>query len=215
VPVSVIEAYVAELGGNLRGPRSVKADMLTEVRDGLLDATEAHRDSGLDPDCAQRRAVAEFGTVTEVAPGFQVELGLCQGRRTGLLISVVMAAQPVLWNPVLRLAGRPGESSATYLTVDAIVHWTGIATMAGGLLTVVALGIGTRYLGSRRLLTRATGIFAFVVCVVFAPLGLLLTAVNPATGSLLAWSGLPSTMALLGLPLIGIGVAARECLAAA
>jgi hypothetical protein len=39
----------------LRGPRRVKADMLAEVRDGLIDATEAYRDSGLDEDGAQRQ----------------------------------------------------------------------------------------------------------------------------------------------------------------
>jgi hypothetical protein len=211
----MIEAFVAELDDTLRGPRSVKADMLAEVRDGLLDATEAYKDSGLDEDVAQRQAVADFGAVPEVAADYQVELGLSQGRRTGLLISVVLAAQPVAWHLLLRLVGQQGESTTTYLTVNAIVRWTGVAAMVGGLLTVIALGIGTRYLGSRALLTRATGIFAFVVCGVFASLGLLLTVVSPATGSLLAWSGLPSTLVLLGLPLIGIGVAARECMATA
>jgi hypothetical protein len=96
-----------------------------------------------------------------------------------------------------------------------VVRWAGVAAILGGLLTVLALGIGTRYLRPTPLLTRATGIFAFAVCGVFAVLGLLLTIVSPGNGSLLAWSGLPSTMVLLGLPLIGIGVAGRECLATA
>jgi hypothetical protein len=212
----MIEAYVAELGGVLRGPRSVKADMLAEVRDGLLDATEAYRESGLDEDGAQRRAIADFGSVPEVAPDFQVELGLSQARRTAILISIVLATQPVVWRLAMYLIGsRGGVSTPTYEMVDDLVRWAGIAAIGGGLLSVTALGVGTRYLGSRRLLTRATGIFAFAVCGVFAPLGLWLTMVSPATGSLLALSGLPSTMVLLGLPLAGVGVAARQCLAAA
>jgi hypothetical protein len=211
----LIEAYVAELGGALRGPRGAKADMLAEARDGLLDATEAYRDSGFDEDGAQRRAIADFGPIPEVAPDFQVELGLSQGRRTGILITLVLAVQPVVWRPVLHVIGnRDGASTPTFEMVNHLVQWTGIAAIGGGLLSVVALGIGTRYLGSRPLLTRATGIFAFVVCGVFALLGLWLTMVSPATGSLLALSGLPSTMVLLGLPLAGVAAAARQCLAA-
>jgi hypothetical protein len=213
--VSLIETYVAELDSTLRGPRGVKADIVAEALDGLLEATEAYRDSGLDEDGAQQRAIADFGTVPQIAPGFQVELGLSQGRRTGLLISVAMAAQPVAWHGLQHLMGAQGEASPAYLAVSMVVRYTGIAALVGGLLTALALGIGTRYLRPRSLLTRATGIFAFVVCGVFAVLGVLLTVVSPGTGSLLAWSGLPCTMALLGLPLIGIGVAARECLAAA
>jgi hypothetical protein len=213
--VSMIEAYVAELDHALRGPRRVKADMLAEARDGLLDATEAYRDSGLDEDGAQRRAIADFGRIPEVAPDFQAELGLSQGRRTAVLISLVLLVQPVVWRPVLHLIGnRDGAATPTFEMVNDLVQWTGIAAIGGGLLTVTALGIGTRYLGSR-FLTRATGIFAFVVCGVFALLGLWLTMVSPATGSLLALSGLPSTMVLLGLPLGGVAVAARRCLAAA
>jgi hypothetical protein len=211
--VSLIEAYVAELDSTLRGPRSVKADIVAEALDGLLEATEAYRDSGLDEHGAQQRAIADFGPVPQIAPGFQVELGLSQGRRTGLLISVAMAAQPVAWHGLQHLMGARGEASSTYLAVSMVVRYVGIATIVGGLLTVLALGIGTRYLRPRPLLTRATGIFAFAVCGVFAVLGVLLTVVSQ--GSLLAWSGLPCTMALLGLPLIGIGVAARECLATA
>jgi hypothetical protein len=213
--VSLIEAYAAELDSALRGPRGVKADIVAEALDGLLEATEAYRESGLDEDGAQRRAIADFGAVPQIAPGFQVELGLSQGRRTGLLISVAMAAQPVVWHGLQHLTGVRGEASSAYLTASMVVRCAGIATIVGGLVVVLALGIGTRYLRPRPLLTRVTGIFAYVVCGVFGVLGVLLTVVSPGNGSLLAWSGLPCTMALLGLPLIGIGVAARECLATA
>jgi len=214
-PTSVIDTYVAELGIALRGPRSVKSDMLAEARDGLVDAAEAHRESGLDEQDAQRQAIADFGAVPEVAVDYQVELGLSQARRTAVLISIAMAGQPLAWNILRRLIGYHGTADPAYVTVNEIVRWTGIAAMVVGLVTVATLGIGTRYLGSRQVLTRATGIFAFAVCGIFALLGPLLTIVSPSTGPLLAWSGLPSTVVLLGLPLVGIGLAARECLAAA
>jgi hypothetical protein len=34
----VIDAYIGELERRLRGPRRVKADLLAETRDALLDA---------------------------------------------------------------------------------------------------------------------------------------------------------------------------------
>lgn len=214
-PVQQIDAYVAELGRALRGPRRLKADLLAEARDGLIDAAEARQGSGFDADDAQRLAIADFGTVAEVAGDYQSELGLSQGRRTGLLICLAMAAQPVAWDIWRHFTGGPGIAGPAYPMIDDWVRWSGMASIAGGLLTVAALGIGTRYLRSPRPLIRAAGIFGFAVVTVVALLGALLTAVSPATGPLLGWSGLPSTVLLLGLPLAVVAVAARRCLAAA
>jgi hypothetical protein len=213
--VQRIEAYVAELGRALRGPRGLKADLLAEARDGLVDAAEAHQESGLDADDAQRLAISDFGTVAEVSGDYQAELGLSQGRRTGVLICLAMVAQPVAWDVWRLFSGGQGIAGPAYPVIDQWVRWTGAASIAGGLLIVVALGAGTRYLRSPRPLIRAAGIFGFAVVAVVALLGVLLTAVNPATGPLLGWSGLPSTLLLLGLPLSVVAVAARRCLAAA
>jgi hypothetical protein len=64
--------------------------------------------------------VADFGAVRDVVADYQAELGLAQGRRTGVLICVVLAVQPVAWHLLLRLVGTggggPGETSATYRT---------------------------------------------------------------------------------------------------
>lgn len=214
--MSVIEAYVTELGGVLRGPRGVKTDMLAEARDGLVDASEAYQQSGLDEIGAQRRAVADFGAVGEVAADYQAQLGLTQGRRTGALICLVLATQPLAWHVLLPLVGLHHTGSGpAYEVVNQLVQWTGTAAIGVGLLSVIALGVGTRYLGTRRWLIRATGVFALVVCAVFAVFGLLLTLLGAAASSMLAWCGLPTTVLVLGLPLARLGAAARKCLAAA
>ena len=213
--MSLIEGYVAEMAGALRGPRAVKADMLAEARDGLRDATTAYQKSGLDEPDAQRRAIADFGAVPEVVPDYQVELGVSQARRTAVLIVVALAAQPVAWHVLTRLFGDHGAPGRAYLIVDEIVRWAGGSAIGCALLAFVALGAGTRYLGTRPIFTRAIGIFAFIVCVVFALLGVLLTIFSPAADSLLALPGIPSTTALLGLPLMGVGAAAWKCLTAA
>ncbi|WBB81486.1 permease prefix domain 1-containing protein [Micromonospora sp. WMMD882] len=210
--MNMIEAYVAELGGALRGPRASKADLLAEARDGLIDAADAYEDAGLDRPDAERRAVAEFGAVPDIVPDYQTELGLAQGRRTALLIFFVLAAQPVLWRATRRLAGGAGFDSPGYLLVEDVVSWMGAATVCAAILVVAAAGYGVRYLGARRRLARVTGVFALTVCVVFSVLGVLLTALTP--NALMSVAGLPSALVFLGIPLAGIGVSGRNCLTA-
>ncbi|MEV7795252.1 permease prefix domain 1-containing protein [Streptomyces sp. NPDC087512] len=213
----MIDRYVAELDQALRGPRRVKADMLAEARDGLFDAAEAYEESGLDRASAERRAVADFGSVDTIAPEYQTELALAQGRRTALLICVVLTVQPVAWWVLMSLAGHGAEepTSAGYALVNDVVRWFGAGAIGMALLVATATGAGVRYLGARRRLVRVSGFFAFLVCAVFAVLGLLLTLYSPATESLLGITGLPMTALLLGVPLAGIAVAGRRCLTAA
>jgi hypothetical protein len=216
--MGVIDAYVAELGGALRGPRRAKADLLAEARDGLMDAARAYEHRGLDRDAAERQAVEEFGGVQEIAPGYQTELGLAQGRRTALLVFFVLAAQPFGWSATERLAGEPSsrEPGPVYVLLDALVAWLGVAAIVGGLLAALACGIGVRYLGARRGLVRVTGVFALAVVGVFGVLSLLLTVLTPVADarSLLTVTGLPWTVTFLGAPLAWIAMSARRCLAA-
>ncbi|GGZ68284.1 permease prefix domain 1-containing protein [Streptomyces bluensis] len=212
----MIDRYVAELDKALRGPRAVKADMLAEARDGLVDAAEAYEESGLDRTSAEQRAVADFGPVDIIAPEYQPELALAEGRRTALLICVVLTVQPVAWWLLLTLAGHGADARADtdYALVDDVVRWTGAGAIGTALAVAIATGAGVRYVGARRRLVRAAGFFAFLVCAVFAVLGLLLTLYSPATDSLLGLTGLPMTALLLGVPLAGVAVAGRRCLAA-
>src|SRR5207244_7286136 len=88
--VREVDRYVAGLGAALRGPRRVKADLLVEARDSLVDAAEAYRAEGATQAEADRQAVAEFGTLAEIVPAYQAELAVAQGRRTALLIALAL-----------------------------------------------------------------------------------------------------------------------------
>jgi hypothetical protein len=214
--VSLIEAYVDELAGALRGPRAVKADMLAEARDGLHDAAEALRGTGIDPTGAERRAVAEFGPVAEIASQYQAQLVMSQGRRTALLWCLALAAQPIVWRVLLPLAGHdPAVDATGYRVANNLVQWLGGAAIAIGLAMVLALGVGTRYIGSRPALTRVTGVVGLIVCATFGVLGTVMTLFKTGTTAALEWTGLPTTMVLLGVPLLLIGLKARACLTAA
>jgi hypothetical protein len=212
----LIEAYVAELDGALRGPRHLRADMIAEARDGLLDACEAYEKKGLDPDRAQRRAIDDFGPVSVIVPEYQMQLGLSQGRRTALLTCAALGAQPIAWRVIMPLVGQPDPpGSAAYQLVNRLVECVGALSIAAGLVIALALGVGTRYFPPHRRMARIAGFFALAVSAVFAVLGSLMTLLGPARGPLLGWSGLPTTLVLLGLPLVGIALAGRRCLAAA
>ncbi|MEE1800719.1 permease prefix domain 1-containing protein [Streptomyces sp. JV176] len=213
----MIERYVAELNEALCGPRTVKADLLAEARDGLIDAAEAYEETGLDRASAERRAVADFGPVATVAPDYQTELALAQGRRTAVLICAVLTIQPVAWWMLLSLVGHGTGTAngAGYDLVNSVVRWTGGGAIGTALAVAIATGSGVRHLGPRRGLVRAAGFFAFAVCAVFAVLGALLTFYSTAAESLLGVTGLPMTALLLGIPLVAIAVSGRRCLTAA
>ena len=89
----VIDSYLADLDARLRGTASIKAELLAEARDGLVDAAEAHQERGLSPADAQRAAVEEFGPVDEIGHEYQAELGVAHGAR--LLRSMLLALPAV------------------------------------------------------------------------------------------------------------------------
>lgn len=213
----MIDTYVAELGRALHGPRAARADLLAEAHDGLVDAADAYEECGLAREEAERRAVEEFGPVRVVAPGYQAELGLAQGRRTAVLICAVLVLQPVMWWLLQAFAGtQSGQAGGRgYEVADVAVRWAGGLALATGIAVLLVAGVGVRYLGVRRVVARLTGFFAFAVCGVFAVLGVLMTLGATAPGALLGLTGLPVTLVVLGIPLAAIGLSGRRCLRAA
>ncbi|MBE1531506.1 permease prefix domain 1-containing protein [Actinomadura algeriensis] len=99
-----VDEHVAALSAALHGPARAKERMLTEVRDGLADATDALADAGLPADAAARRAVRDFGTVEDVAPSFQHELTIAQARRTALFAALSAPVLLLCW----QVAGADG-----------------------------------------------------------------------------------------------------------
>lgn len=216
--MDAIDRFLARLQRVLVGPRRAKADMVEEIRDGLRDAADAHRRTGLDDATAQRRTLAEFGTVRQLAPALQAELAMTQARRTALLMIVVLAGQPLVWAAVDALLTDGAQSrrgTPGYALVSALTRWTGTGTIVACLVAgVLVTGPGARRLGYPAGVVRAVGALGYAACAVFAALGVALTLLGPA---LSPWTlaGLPTTALLLGAPLLAVGVAARRCLAAA
>ncbi|MEV8517296.1 permease prefix domain 1-containing protein [Dactylosporangium sp. NPDC051484] len=176
-----IDAYIAALHGALRGPRAAKADLVAEARDGLIDAAARYEDAGLDRTAAERAAVEEFGPAADLAPEFQRELALAQGRRTAILVGAAIAAQSVVSELTWRHAatGWAWQPGRAYAILANTIDYAAYAVVAGALLAVVACGIGTRYVAVGRGFVRATGIAAIGVVAFFVLGGIALSAFSP------------------------------------
>ncbi|MGH8876624.1 MAG: permease prefix domain 1-containing protein [Stackebrandtia sp.] len=150
-----IARHVAALGRHLDGPRRAKADMLREVRHGLIDTAAAHEADGVPAAEAVRLAVDEFGDPVELAEGFQVELAARQARFTLAFLAVqgpvMEVASRILWSNSPRAASSPPEIAHVLARVEDTSAW--VMSVAAA-LALVAFGLGSRWLGFRSRLVR-------------------------------------------------------------
>ncbi|UUV35193.1 permease prefix domain 1-containing protein [Amycolatopsis roodepoortensis] len=146
--MNAIEAYIGELDAQLSGPRSAKADLLTEARDGLVDAADAYRAGGVDEAEAERRAVADFGPADLIARDYQAELGLRRDIR-------------VLWEliagvPLLILAWDLARGFADWSALGAVPSWYHRAIGTADTLAASSPAVAIAGLLAARLLSRRT-----------------------------------------------------------
>ncbi|MFG2019860.1 permease prefix domain 1-containing protein [Actinomadura geliboluensis] len=128
-----VEEYAAALAGRLRGPARAKARLVAEIRDGFADTVTAHAAEGVPYGHAVRRAVREFGTAAELAPGCQRELTIAQVRRTARAAALAVPSLAGCW--LLIWASGPGGGWPLRLLA---VHLGCVAAVAG-LLAAAAL----------------------------------------------------------------------------
>lgn len=175
----VIDDYVTRLSRTLKGPRGPKLDMVTEARDSLLDTAEALEGDGLDRAEAERVAVEEFGSISEIAPGYQEELSISAGRRLAALLFLSMPLTTLMWSVIWRIfptdvadyAARPGWFVPVARGLDILQMLTGVL----GALALVALGRGLRRIRRPRLVTRSLAVFVWLMLPVTLALGTALT----------------------------------------
>ncbi|MGV9370585.1 permease prefix domain 1-containing protein [Micromonospora tulbaghiae] len=138
---AVVDRRLHELSARLHGPNRLKADLLAEARHALEDAVEAYRDGGLPRAEAQRRAVAEFGSDSQLVPGFQAELavGALRGLalRTLVVAVVLIAAGDLTWQGSSWSGGPPPPQSYLLLSTSLNGIWGVVAALA-----LIALLVG-------------------------------------------------------------------------
>lgn len=215
-----IDDYMRSLDGALIGPGRLKHDMLTEARHGLVDAAEGYREAGLAEPEAERQAVAEFGTVAELAPAYQAELAMGAARQLTLRLALV----PVLLSQLAQLMWwRAPWSTSGPFPPDAYLFASNVQDHLGYVVAAAALSAYALMMWSARRRGPARGGLAKAV----GYGALSLVAVNSLGGFVLyAWSVLLWDAALTWPPMLlggaaivaaywWLGRSATTCLAAA
>ena len=81
-PKDALAAYLSDLAVQLPGPRRRREAILTELHDGLEQATEDRIATGLPRERAAAAAINQFGSPHAVADAFAGELTTAYARRT-------------------------------------------------------------------------------------------------------------------------------------
>ncbi|WP_214410587.1 permease prefix domain 1-containing protein [Sphaerisporangium fuscum] len=221
---SAIDSYLADMRGSLSGPRRLKAELLQETRDSLDDAVEAFREVGYDQHEAESMALADFGTVAEVAPAYQRELALAQARRTARWFVVLMAAQMFLADESWQSTGAwsDRQPSALYLVFTRFWDYSQMLFVVVAVLALFTFGLGVRYVSAPWRFARITGMVTLVVLGLKALASFVLLAATPNLASgILSHVSLTSPKSLLTLvglaiwvlPNWYVGISAIRCIA--
>lgn len=217
----VIERYVTDLGSRLQGSRKQVRDLLTETRDSLTDATEAHLGSGLTEQEAARRAVEEFGPVREIANEYQAELAVAYGTRTLIWLAIVLPLMHMAWEYSRMLFVGPWQDFGTpppswYLVVAQANDLTSGAASGVALVALVLGRILARKYDTRLLAKLAASIAVFAVAVVLLGNVAIIAATVHVDVSRLMLS-LPLSIASLitWIVIVRLGLLARRCLSCA
>jgi hypothetical protein len=152
-------AYLSDLAAQLHGPHRRREAILTELRDGLEQATEDRIATGLAPDRAAAAAISQFGNPSAVAEAFAGELATAYARRT---IACFIATGPLVgiwW--LLLLHPSPWRTGliALLAAIPVIPLIIAAITTAGG--TLATTGRLIRWLpetGPRRALAATIAI---------------------------------------------------------
>jgi hypothetical protein len=161
---ALLDAYLSDLAGRLRGPRRHREQILAELRDGLDHAITDHTTGGLPDDRPVTAAIAQFGTPQAVADAFAGELATAYARRTiawyiatGPLVGIwwLLLLQPHPWRTgiIALLAAIPAipliiiaaaTAAGTLATTGRLIRWIPEASPRRALtatITIAALAL--------------------------------------------------------------------------
>ncbi|MGW6280361.1 permease prefix domain 1-containing protein [Kribbella sp. NPDC055071] len=200
-----VDEYLAAMSRSLGGPRRPKADLLAEARDHLTDAIEAFEADGLDREAAERAAIADFGDLADVVPGYRTELAISQSRRTAVLLFMVLMIQPIVWQDGIWSWNRDVDPSNSLNTIlNTLVEIVGMTAAAGAVLVLIATSTGMRYPAVRERVGRATAHLGLASAVVISVIGVAMAATSERPGEMLAGYGVVTAFVVLPLLLVGL-----------
>jgi hypothetical protein len=141
--------YLAAVTAQLPGPAAARVAITDELRDGLLEALEAHQGRGCSQAEATAAAIAEFGDPDTVAAAFGPELGAVQARRVALGLLVTGPLVGLTWITAVAVNALPPwrhQLIGPWLALSVVGVALAVAGPALG-LTVATTGRLSRRLG--------------------------------------------------------------------
>jgi hypothetical protein len=221
VGTDVIDRYVTDLGTRLQGSKKQVRELLTETRDSLEDATEAHLGTGLTEQEAQKRAVDEFGPVKEIANEYQAELAVAYGTRTLIWLAIVLPLMHMAWEYGRMLLIGPWQDFGAmppswYLFIAKANDLTSGVASGVALVALVLGRILARKYDTRLLAKVSASIAILAVGIVLLGNLAIIAATAHVDASRLVQS-LPMSIASLisWIVIIRLGLLARRCLSCA
>jgi hypothetical protein len=154
-------AYLSDLAAQLHGPRRRREAILTELRDGLEQATADRIATGQAPDRAASAAITQFGSPGVVANAFAGELTTAYARRTiacffatGPLVGIwwLLLLHPSPWRtgliafvaaiPVIPLIiAAIATAGGTLATTGRLMRWLPETGPRGALAATIAIAM--------------------------------------------------------------------------
>lgn len=218
-----VETYLRAVAAGLPGPRQARADIVAELRSGLLDAIDARRCAGITAQAATEAALTEFGDPRQVAAAFRPHLAMTQARRTALALAATGPPVGLLWvaaalashitirhAPPWGWPGAPPLAHAAFPIAAAAILILVTSTLA----TIAATGKLTRWLPASPHTAAATAATAGIGAAAadLAILSLLISKLASTPGALAPLPVAVATAASL-TRLTLARQAARRCLA--
>jgi HAAS len=182
----IVDEYLAQVADRMPGPARTRAAILAELRADLLDAVEAHRQTGLASAAAEQAAAEEFGDPLQLAAAFGAELATAKARRLALLL---LASAPLI---VLAWAAA---AIGSHLEARHTLPWQWEASPAWRLTVLVAA---------------ATLVLALVAATAAVAVSGRLTRWLPDCTSLAATSAITAGIAAAAVDLILLLLLARQ-----
>jgi hypothetical protein len=136
-----VDAFLQAVAARLPGPTKPRAEILAELRDGLLEAVADDERAGVGHDEAVQRALRRFGDPPALAQAFWPELAAARARRSALALFATARIVAALW---IAAARERGINQGGHLFDSSLAHAAAAlliaAAISAGALTLLTTG---------------------------------------------------------------------------
>lgn len=216
---AAVERYLAEVAARLPGPARARAEIVAELRGGLMDAADAYQSAGVPPAQAAGAVISEFGDAAQIADAFRAEIAASQARRVAVTLLATGPLVGLLWIAAAAAShfAVPPVQPWRWTGLPPVLHLVAVAvavTACAALAGIAATGRLTRWLPARPRRAPTAAAVAGLGAMGADGLGLALLAGQLATAAGKLSPALAAAAAAASLARLVLAArAARRCLA--